>query len=176
MSGPRRIIAATALCASLFAGCAKSEQGVVQGAANEAVISLSEGPCPHNTCPVYDMTLHPAGAYALNSVRYVKTTGLSEGDLGPDAFPAAEHVLEEAGFWTMQPVQTPQTLQTCHPDGPTVQVLWRTAAGKEKTLVFNGGCDVQETRDMIARLRDALHFTDLVWTSERFEFDTEAGR
>ncbi len=158
----------------LGACSAPKEDGVTQGEAGNAIVSLSEGPCM-GVCPVYDMTLHPDGDYKLNGVQNVKQTGLSEGNLGEDAFAQAEAALNEAGFWTMKRRQTAETLPNCHgDDAPTVKVTWRTDAGKQKTVTFYAGCEQDDTRGMIARLRIALHFDDLVWTNEKFEYHAPA--
>jgi hypothetical protein len=176
MTGFRRISSAATALALLLGACSGPELGVTQGQPNEPVIVLSEGACPHNTCPVYDMTLHGDGSYILNGIRYVKTVGVVDGNLGPEAWTAAEKVLEDAQFWGMRTPQTARKLPGCQPDAPTIQVTWRTDTGREKTLVYDAGCGVSETRDMISRLRAALQFEKLVWTSEKFQFDPKLGR
>lgn len=175
MMGLRKIVLPVVALAVMLAACSAQEVGVTQGHANEPVIVLSEGACPHNTCPVYDMTLHGDGSYVLNGVRYVKTVGVIDGNLGADAWTAAEKVLEDAQFWGMSTPETAAKLPHCQPDAPTVQVTWRTDKGREKTLVYDAGCGVAETRDMISRLRTALQFEKLVWTNEKFRFDAAAG-
>jgi hypothetical protein len=175
MNGFRRIaLPATALAFQLGA-CSGQEVGVTQGHNDEPVIVLSEGACPHDTCPVYDMTLHGDGSYILNGVRYVKTVGVTDGNLGAEAWTGAEKVLEDAQFWGMAARETADKLPNCQPDAPTVQVTWRTDKGKEKTLVYNAGCGVPATRDMISRLRTALQFEKLVWTNEKFPYDPAVG-
>jgi hypothetical protein len=161
------------LAAAVAAACSPSEQGVITAQKDDAAIVLSEGPCL-GTCPVYDITLHPNGAYLLNSTRFVKGTGVSEGNIGAEAYTAAEKVLTDASFWTVKPKQTMETLSTCHTDAPTTKITWRTAEGKEKTLEYNAGCGVREMQALISSLRDALHFNDLVWTDEKF--DPSGGR
>jgi hypothetical protein len=167
MLGRFRLIAMGLACTA----CVPAEQGVSQGPANEAVIVLSEGDCgAPDVCPVYDLTLHPSGGFALNGRKHVKTTGLSEGGLGEQAWKDAEKVLEDAKFWTLPPRQTHETL-TCHGETPLVQVTWRTASGKEKTLKYEAGCGVDATRDLVMKLRGALHFSELVYTDKKFDFD-----
>ncbi len=58
---------------------------------------LSEGP-RLGSCPVYDMTLHPNGAYILNGERFVKDAGVTEGKLTPDTWKNAEKLLSDASF------------------------------------------------------------------------------
>lgn len=157
-----------ALGAVIATACSQGEQGVAQAQPDDPVITLSEGPCPIN-CPVYDMTLHADGSYILNAVRFVKETGVSEGKLGRNAWDAAEDALEKADFWKVKPEQTPDTLPTCQPDAPTATITWRTADGKEKTVTYNAGCGVREMQQLVASLRDAMAFGDLVWTDERFD-------
>ena len=157
-----------ALSAAIVTACSSGEKGVISGQEGDAVISLSEGPCL-GSCPVYDMTLHPDGAYLLNSVRFVKGSSVSDGKLSPDDWAAAEKVLNDAGFWGLEPKQTPETLSTCVTDAPTAKVTWRTGKGKEKTLEYNAGCGVQAMQELVGHLREALHFNDLVWTDEKFD-------
>ncbi|MEZ5939002.1 MAG: DUF6438 domain-containing protein [Hyphomonadaceae bacterium] len=154
---------------SVVTACSGGEQGVIQAQPDDPVIVLSEGACP-TTCPVYDMTLHGDGSYVLNGVRFVKTTGVTTGQLGPEAWSGAQSALEDAGFWAMKPKQTPETLGICHPDAPTVQVTWRTETGKEKTVVYDAGCGVDKTQKMIVALRAALNFERLVWSDQRFDY------
>ena len=174
MTGFRSIVQPAAALV-LLGACSGQEVGVTQAHKGEPVIVLSEGPCPHDTCPVYDMTLHGDGSYILNGVRYVKTEGVVEGNLGGETWTAAEKVLEDARFWSLPTPETAARLPNCQPDAPTVQVTWRTDAGKEKTLVYDAGCGVSETRGMISRLRAALQFETLVWTRKKFHFDPAAG-
>jgi hypothetical protein len=157
-----------ALGAAIATACSQGEQGVIQTQPDDPVISLSEGPCPIS-CPVYDMTLHGDGSYVLNAEQFVKETGLHEGKLGRAAWTEAEEALKRANFWSVKPVQTPDTLATCHPDGPEVKITWRTLEGKEKTATYNAGCGVPEMQQLVAALREAMAFGDLVWTDDRFD-------
>jgi Domain of unknown function (DUF6438) len=173
MSRPRRFPFGrliVALGAVLVASCSGGEQGVIQAQAGDGVVSLSEGPC-HDACPVYDMTLHASGAYVLNSERFVKSKGVSEGNLGKHAFVAAEAALKDAGFWELKPRQTKATMSECMAETPTVKITWRTNEGKEKTVTYEAGCGVAKMRELIASLRGALKFDDLVWTDEKFAPD-----
>ncbi len=155
--------------AALPACSAPKETGVIAGTPGNPTISISEGAC-NDTCPVYSMTLHPDGSYALLGARFVKSEGLSEGNIGPEAYEAAQRVLERADFWKMKQIQTPETVSPCQDGGPEVLVTWRMDDGKEKTVTYNGGCEMHETRGMVAALRIALRFDDLVWTNRKFEF------
>jgi hypothetical protein len=157
-----------ALAAAIATACSQGEQGVSQAQTGDPVIVLSEGACL-GTCPIYDMTLHPGGEYVLNGQRFVKATGVSEGDLGKPAWTKAVGILEDAGFWMLQPDQTMSTIRDCHTDAPTAKVTWRTEEGKEKTVTYNAGCGVEEMQNLIRSLRGALHFKDLVWTDEKFD-------
>lgn len=165
----RRIAIAAAASAAATA-CSPAEQGISQAQTDDAVVVLSEGEC-EQTCPVYDMTLHPDGSYALNGVRFVKSTGVSEGNLGPDAFKAAETALTEAGFWTLPTNQTNAVSENCHSGAPTVNVTWRNDAGKQKTIAYTAGCGGPEMRHVVIALREAMSFDALVWTDERFAPD-----
>jgi hypothetical protein len=167
-SNPARVWALPALAAAAAVACAPSEKGVVQGRPGDPVIVLSEGPCL-GTCPVYDMTLRPSGAYILNAQRFVKEEGLIEGGLSPEAWTAAEAALEAAGFWMLDPEMTPETMSTCHTDAPTVMVTWRNAEAKEKTVTYNSGCGVRTMQTLVSQLRAAMNFDNLVWTDERFD-------
>jgi hypothetical protein len=157
-----------ALATVIATACSGGEQGVTQAQTGDPVIVLSEGACL-GTCPIYDMTLHPGGEYVLNGDRFVKTTGVSEGDLGKPTWTKAVGILEDAGFWTLKPMQTASTMPNCHTDAPTAKVTWRTEEGKEKTVVYNAGCGVDKMQELIRSLRGALHFQDLVWTDEKFD-------
>ena len=172
MTGTRALricmIAAAAFAAAT--ACSPAEQGVTQAQTGDAVVVLSEGECDQ-TCPVYDMTLHPNGAYALNGVKFVKSAGVSEGNLGADAFKAAETVLTEAGFWTLPANQTSAVSENCQSGAPTVNVTWRNDAGKQKTIAYTAGCGGPEMRKAVVALRKAMSFDDLVWTDERFAPD-----
>ncbi len=159
---------AAALAAAVAVACSSGEQGVVQAQPDDAVVSLSEGPCV-GPCPVYDLTLRPNGAYLLNSVRFVKGKGVSQGNLGRGAFAQAERVLADAGFWTLKPEQTPETMPNCQDDAPTATITWRTSAGKEKTVTYDAGCGVAKMQQLVAGLREVLAFDRLVWTDDRFD-------
>ena len=159
-----------ALAAGLAAGCSPSEKGVVTARGGDPVIVLNEGACDQ-TCPIYDMTLHPDGSYLLNGVRFVKTTGVTEGQLDAAAWAAAQAALEQAAFWTLEPNQTSSDHPACVAGTPTVTVMARLADGKQKTLTYRAGCGGEEGRALIPALRKALHFHDLVWTDERFAPD-----
>ncbi len=156
------------LAAAIAVACSSGEQGVVQGQTKDPVIVLSEGAC-FGTCPIYDLTLHPDGSYVLNGVRFVKQTGVSDGNIGKAAWTEAEKALGDAKFWTLLPEQTMRTLQNCHTDAPTVKITWRTEEGKEKTLTYYAGCGVRDIENLVRSLRTALHFEELVWTDARFD-------
>ena len=163
-------IAIAAAVSAAATACSPAEQGVTQAQAGDAVVVLSEGECDQ-TCPVYDMTLHPDGSYALNGVKFVKSTGVSEGNLGPEAYTAAETALAEAGFWTLPANQTSAVSENCQPGAPTVNITWRTDAGKQKTIAYTAGCGGPEMRNVVVALREAMSFGALVWTDERFAPD-----
>ena len=157
-----------ALAAAVATACSPAEEGVIQAQPDDPVISLSEGPCPI-TCPVYDMTLHPNGTYILNSVQFVRGEGVSEGNIGRASWTEAEQVLKDAGFWTLAPEQTMDTLPRCQPDAPTAKITWRTSEGKEKTVTYYAGCGVQKMQQLVGDLRNAMKFERLVWTEDRFD-------
>ncbi|MFT3723744.1 MAG: DUF6438 domain-containing protein [Hyphomonadaceae bacterium] len=162
-------IAAVAI-AAVAAACSGGEVGVTQSQPGNPVIVLSEGDCAQ-TCPVYDMTLHPDGAYVLNGVKFVKTPGVTEGKLGAGAWKKAEETLNEAGFWSQPVDQTSMVSENCHSGTPTVQVTWRTPEGKQKTITYTAGCGGPEMRQAIVGLREAMGFGNLVWTEDRFAPD-----
>ena len=164
---PRNGYLFAALAAAIAAACSPAEEGVIQAQPDDPAISLSEGPCPV-TCPVYDMTLHPNGTYILNSVRFVRGEGVSEGNIGRAAWTEAEQALEDAGFWTLKPDQTMETMLRCYPDAPTVKITWRTSEGKEKTVTYYAGCGVQKMQQLVGALRNAMKFDRVVWTEDRF--------
>lgn len=172
MLGIKRSFAGLAIVAiaAAAASCSGGDVGVTQAQTGNSVIVLSEGDCDQ-TCPVYDMTLHPDGSYVLNGVKFVKTPGVSEGKLGPDAWKKAEEALTEASFWSQPTDQTSMVSENCHAGTPTVQVTWRTAEGKQKTISYTAGCGVAEMRQAIVGLREAMGFGDLVWTDDRFAPD-----
>lgn len=168
--GPARLAVSLGLLALAACG-GPDEQGVTQGRVDDPVIVLSEGPCPADACPVYDMTLHPGGKYTLNGVKYVRAVGVTSGNIGPAAWTTAEALLEDAKFWSMPKDQTSASISGCHAETPVVQITWRMEDGKQKTLAYEAGCGVQATTLLISQLRDALQFQDLVWTDERFDFE-----
>lgn len=171
MMGTPRFLKAFALAAGLAAAaCSPAEQGVTQAQTGEPVVVLSEGAC-EQTCPVYDMTLHPDGTYLLNGVKFVKTMGVSDGQLGTDAWKTAETALTEANFWTLPTNQTSNASENCHSGAPTVNVTWRTDSGKQKTITYTAGCGGQEMRTLVVALREAMSFDRLVWTDARFAPD-----
>lgn len=149
------------------AGCSGGEQGVVLKQGGDPVVVLSEHEC-RGTCPVYDITLHPDGAYLLNGTKFVKTEGVSEGTLGADAWTEAVDALENAGFWSLKPTQTAETLPNCVTDAPDAVITWRDEEGREKTVVYNAGCGVPKMQKLVQALRGAMNFDGLVWTDERF--------
>ncbi|MDZ4760137.1 MAG: DUF6438 domain-containing protein [Alphaproteobacteria bacterium] len=162
------LVAVALAAVSFAAACAPSETGVFQTQTGDPVIAISEGACA-STCPVYDLTLRPDGRYLLNGERFVKATGVTEGNVGTNAWTAADAVLKSAEFWTMKEIQTPRTLPNCQTGAPTVRVTWRTGEGKEKTVIYDAGCGVERTREMISALRVAMRFDDLVWTNDTFD-------
>lgn len=164
-----RFIGASAIAAAFAAAsaCSPAEQGVTQAQTGDPVIVMSEGACDQ-TCPVYDMTLHADGTYALHGVKFVKTTGVSEGQLDAAAWTAAEKALTDASFWTLPTNQTSAVSENCHSGTPTVNVTWRNDAGKQKTIAYTAGCGGPEMRNVIIALRQAMAFDSLVWTDERF--------
>jgi len=167
-----RRAAAFLLCSLGLAACGGAEeQGVILAHRDDPVIVLSEGPCPEDTCPVYDLTLRPDGSYILNGTQFVRTIGVTEGSVDPEAWTDASKVLEGARFWSLQTNQTSATLPNCHSGTPSVKVTWRLPEGKQKTLTYEAGCGVQATTLLVSQLRDAMHFQDLVWTNERFQFE-----
>lgn len=159
---------AALLAALLAAACSQGEQGVHQGRTGDPAITLSEGLCPGGTCPVYDMTLKPDGSYVLNSTRFVKGQGVTDGAIGEASWTAAVAALETAGFWTAKPVQTPNTMPNCVTGGPDIQITWRQPDGKEKTLTYNAACGVPKMQELVKGLRKAMQFDQLVWTDEKF--------
>lgn len=165
-----RTLAIAAAASAAATACSPAEQGVTQAQTGDAVVVLSEEAC-EQTCPVYDMTLHPDGAYALNGVKFVKSIGVSEGNLGADAFKAAETALTEANFWSLPANQTSAVSENCHSGAPTVNVTWRNNAGKQKTIAYTAGCGGPEMRNVVVALREAMSFGALVWTDERFAPD-----
>src|SRR5579871_3600055 len=120
---PKTWIVAILLAA--LSACSDQDPGVAQGRPDDPVIVLSEGACK-NSCPVYDITLHPDGSYLMNGERFVKTPGVSEGEIGAQAWAAAEKVLKDADFWKLQTVQTADTLSNCQPEAPSVKITYRT--------------------------------------------------
>jgi len=158
---------APALVAVALGACS-GEKGVTEGPAGDPVIRLSEGPCANDTCPVYEMTLKADGRYQLVGKRFVRLTGKRFGDLGSEAFTQAARSLDANGFWAAQPDQTARTRANCQTGAPEVSITWRTDAGKQKTLVYDAGCGVEATRRMVADLREALAFGELVWTDQKF--------
>jgi len=157
-----------ALGTAIVTACSSGEQGVTMAQPDDPVIVLSEGPCL-GPCPIYDMTLHADGSYLLHGERFVKTAGVSEGKLGKKAWDESVAALEKSNFWKLKPVQTLDTLPNCHTDAPTAKVTWRTAEGKEKTVTYNAGCGVREMQNLVAALREAMGYGDLVWTEDRFD-------
>lgn len=157
-----------ALAAAVATACSPTEEGVILGQADDPAITLSEGPCPI-TCPVYDMTIHPNGTYVLNSVRFVRGEGVSEGNIGKASYTEAERALKDAGFWTLKTEQTMETMPGCHPDAPTAKITWRNTEGKEKTVTYYAGCGVAKMEQLVGALRNAVKFERLVWTEDRFD-------
>ncbi len=166
---PRHASLAPLLAATIATACSPSELGVAEGRQDDPVIVLSEGPCV-GTCPVYDITLHPDGKYTLNGERFVKTTGVTRGDIGEGAWTSAERVLKEGDFWKLQPLQSRANLPNCQTDAPTVKITWRTSEGKQKTVTYDAGCGVDTMQRLISNLREALDFDGLVWTNKKFDY------
>lgn len=168
--GLRSRLAGPALAACLAAACSPSEKGVTTVQSGDPVIVLSEGECDQ-TCPVYDMTLHPDGTYLLNGVRFVKTEGVTEGALGTSSWNSAEAALNQSDFWTLEPDQTSSAGPACVSGTPTASITWRTSEGKQKTVRYRAGCGGEEGRNLVPALREAMQFHALVWTDERFAPD-----
>ncbi len=168
--GSRHSLAGLALVASLAAACSPSEKGATTARIGDPVIVLSEGACDQ-TCPVYDMTLHPDGSYLLNGDRFVKTVGVTEDRLDSSAWTAAQAALDSATFWALEPNQTSSDHPSCVEGTPTVSVMARLADGKQKTLTYRAGCGSDEGRALITALRAAFNFQDLIWTNDRFAPD-----
>lgn len=169
MIGRLRILVAGSL-ATLACACSPAEQGVIKAQEGDAVIVLAEGAC-ETTCPVYATTLHPDGSYMMHGERFVRTIGVQEGVLDQTAWARAETALEEVQFWTLKPDQTASSLPSCQPGPPVVDITWRTAEGRQKTLKYRVGCGENAIRRLVAELRAAMSFDELVWTDERFAPD-----
>ena len=150
--------------------CSPAEQGVIKAQENDPVIVLAEGACK-STCPVYATTLHPDGSYVLHAERFVKSPGVHEGTLDPAAWARAEAALEDIKFWALAPNQTESSLPSCQSGPPVVDITWRTAEGRQKTLKYRVGCGDAVIRRAVAELRAAMSFDELVWTDERFAPD-----
>lgn len=164
------VLAGAMLVAALAAGCSPGEKGVITARAGDPVVVIAEGECDQ-TCPVYDMTLHPDGSYLLNGVRFVKSPGVTEGKVDSSAWTAAQAALEKAGFWALEPDQTSSAQPSCVSGAPTVSITARTKDGKQKTLSYKAGCGGEEGQALIPELRAAMHFDELVWTDDRFAPD-----
>jgi hypothetical protein len=133
-------------------------------------ITLFEGGCfYYSSCDTYEISVRPNGAFTLKRTKPPSetsgsTTVESKGQLGADAFAAAEAVLREARFETMPARMNASDLNEwkpdaypCMPHGPGVRVTRRTSAdAPAREIYWDTGCRSQAMNDFTARLRAAL--------------------
>ena len=119
-----RIVLACLLAVSL-AACATARTEVVAPRplpTNDAFIRMFEGGCYYATCTTYEIDLHPDGSYTLNGLRNVRTSGITHGALGPDAWAQAEAAFAATHFAAMPEAingaTRPPGSLPCMPDAP----------------------------------------------------------
>jgi hypothetical protein len=166
-------IFSAALCATALIACASAPppQAPLLPASS---ITLFEGGCYYmSTCTTYEIAVQADGAYRLNGQSMTRTEGVSEGQLGAEAFAAAEAALSAADFTSLpaamngsdRNVWTPE-VYPCMNHAPGVRITRRNADGSEKTVYWDQGCRSAQMSALLNQLRAAFRYDDLVRRAE----------
>lgn len=158
-----------ALCALALAACA-SAPASKPGPASATSISLFEGGCYYmSSCTTYEITVQADGAYRLDSRSMTRSQGISEGQLGVDAFAAAQSALSAADFASLPASMNGSDRNVWEPDtypclnhAPGVRITRTSADGSEKTVHWDQGCRSARMSALLDSLRAAFRYEDLV--------------
>lgn len=162
----------TALCAAALAACASAPTPPPPSRATS--ITLFEGGCYYmSSCTTYEMTVHADGVYRLNGQSMTRTEGVSEGQLGAEAFAAAESALSAANFASLpaamngsdRSIWTPD-VYPCMNHAPGARITRRSVDGLEKTVYWDQGCRSAQMSALVTQLRAAFRYDDLVSRAE----------
>ena len=143
----------------LAAGCAT---GADAGPAGET-ISYETGPC-FGACPVYKVTVSPAGSGTFEGRRFTAVTGTRTFRLTQAQYRAFAAQLGPARPARGTVRYSGETCRMMATDLPSAEVVWTGSAG-ERRLYFYFGCDMERNRALAERLRAAprlLPIADLI--------------
>lgn len=158
-----------ALCATALSACASAPP-----ASPATSITLFEGGCYYmSSCTTYEITVQADGAYSLNGQSMTRTEGVSEGQLGAEAFTAAESALAVANFASLPAAMNGSDRSVWEPEvypcmnhAPGARITRRIADGGEKTVYWDQGCRSAPMSALLDQLRAAFHYDELVRRAE----------
>lgn len=162
-----------ALCAISLAACA-SATGSQPAEARATSITLFEGRCYYmGSCTTYEMTVQADGAYRLDGQSMTRVEGISDGQLGADAFAAADGALSAADFASLPATMNGSDRNVWDPEvypcmnhAPGVRITRRSADGSERTVYWDQGCRSARMSALLDNLRAAFRYNDLVRPAE----------
>lgn len=159
-----------ALCAFMLSACASTSAPAQAAASPAASITFFEGGCYYmSSCTTYEITVQANGAYSLNAQSGARTQGVSEGQLGAEAFAAAERALAAANFSSLPETMNGSDRSVWDPDvypcmnhAPGVRITRRTANGAAKAVYWDQGCRSAAMSALTDQLRAAFQYDRLV--------------
>jgi hypothetical protein len=174
LSVPANLLFAFALGACATASPAPAPALALAPAAEATSITLFEGGgFYYSSCTTYEITVRPDGSYRLNGQSLARTEGWSEGNIGAEAFAAAETALAGAEFSSLpammngadRSVWSPE-VYPCMNHAPGMRITRRTSDGQEKQVFWDLGCRSVAMSDLLNRMRQAFRYDDLVRPAE----------
>jgi hypothetical protein len=119
------------------------------------------------------MTVQADGAYRLDGQSMTRVEGISDGQLGADAFAAADGALSAADFASLPAAMNGSDRAVWDPDAypcmnhaPGVRITRRSADGSERTVYWDQGCRSARMSALLDNLRAAFRYNDLVRPAE----------
>lgn len=160
-------------CAISLAACATTPESP-PAETHATSITLFEGGCYYmGSCTTYELTVRADGAYRLDGQSRTRAEGISEGQLGADAFAAADRALSAADFASLPAAMNGSDRNVWNPDiypcmnhAPGVRITRRSADGSERTVYWDQGCRSARMSALLENLRAAFLYNDLVRPAE----------
>lgn len=135
-----------------------------------ASITLFEGGCfYYSSCTTYEIIVRPDGGYRLNGQSVTRTEGWSEGNIGAEAFAAAEAALAAANFSALPERMNGSDPNVWRPDdypcvnhAPGMRITRRTSDGQQKEVFWDLGCRSAAMSALLGQMREAFRYDELV--------------
>ncbi|MBY0564877.1 MAG: hypothetical protein K2P58_11905 [Hyphomonadaceae bacterium] len=161
---------AFALGACATAPSTPAANTVATSPAEATSITLFEGGCYYYaSCTTYEITVRPDGSYRLDGQSLTRAEGVSEGNLGPEAFAAAEAALAAANFSALPERMNGSDTNVWRPEvypcmnhAPGMRITRRTTDGQEKQVFWDMGCRSSRMDVLLAQMRQAFRYDELV--------------